>query len=365
MSSGHRILTVFLTVICLLVLTIAGLATDWPRWYWPAVGATALAGTVAAARAGARRGGSIPTECTLEPDLPIPPPPRQEHRVVDVSLPSAMPDYDFLFSATVRWIPEAGDTPHFDPCGLAVQAVLLRAREFAARQSPRSPAMARHQLNGVLSVMEADASGRVLAMAKDVGLALSESDQDRLSKLSNVRKDEDVWEHERNYERNKRMYLSDDVLKDPGSAVVWWLARNDEQVEGTVERIGLLAQLSAAANNSEVAPPFRDLLYAPEPEPAPEYGQPEYDGGPGEAVVPPEQEFVEMTADWLGLTGQDPEMALMVARMAEAMEASGKKREAGDLRRFFGLPEDPPPAADDEPADPAPPDEAGPFPYPD
>ena len=62
MSSGHRILTVFLTVICLLVLTIAGLATDWPRWFWPALGATALIGTVAAARAGGPRGGRIPPE---------------------------------------------------------------------------------------------------------------------------------------------------------------------------------------------------------------------------------------------------------------------------------------------------------------
>lgn len=349
MSSGHRILTVFLTVICLLVLTIAGLATDWPRWYWPALGATALAGAIATARAGARRGGRIPPECTLEPDLPIPPPPRQEHRVTDVPLPSAVPDYDFLFSATVRWIPEEGDTPHFDPCGLAVQAVLLRAREFAARQSPRSPAMAQHQLGGVLSVMEADASGRVLAMAKDVGLALSGSDQDRLRKLSNVRKDEDVWEHERNYERNKRMYLSDDVLKDPGSAVVWWLARNDEQVEGTVERIGLLAQLSAAANNSEVAPPFRALLYAPEPEPEhapeyepPEFEPPEYDADPEEVVVPPEEWVAEQLMRWLGFNGDDPEMVLLAARVAEHVRATGKQEEADKFLRVFAVPEPPP-----------------------
>ncbi|AZM46663.1 hypothetical protein DMB38_13355 [Streptomyces sp. WAC 06738] len=354
MSSGHRTLTVFVTVICLLVLTIAGLAADWPRWFWPALGAVALTGTVAAARAGAYRGGRIPPETTLEPDLPIPPPPRQEHRVTNVPLPSAMPDYDFLFSATVRWIPEDCESPHFDPCGLAVHAVLLRAREFAARQSPRSPAMAQHQLNGVLSVMEPDASGRVLAMAKDVGLALSDSDRERLRKLSNVRKDEDVWEHERNYERNKRMYLSDDVLKDPGSAVVWWLARNDEQVEGTVERIGLLARLSAAANNSEVAPPFRDLLYAPEPEPEPEY-EPEYEPEP-EGGVPPEEYVAEQLMSWLGFDSDDPEMVHLAARMAEDVRATGRKDEAEKFLRFFGFPEDPPPYADGQP-----PGEDGPF----
>ncbi|GAA2114913.1 hypothetical protein [Streptomyces synnematoformans] len=352
MSSGHRTVTVFLTVICLLVLSIAGLTAGWPRWLWPAYGAVLLAGTIAAVRAGALRDGDIPPECTLEPDLPIPPPPRQEHRITRIALPSAVPDYDFLFSATVRWIPQESESPHFDPCGLAVHAVLLRAREFAARQSPRSPAMVQHQLNGVLSVMEPDGSGRVLAMAKDVVLALSDSDRERLSKLSNVRKDEDVWEHERNYERNKRMYLSDDVLKDPGSAVVWWLARNDEHVEETVERIGLLAQLSAAANNSEVAPPFRDLLYAPEPEAshAPEH-EPE---GP---AVPPEERVAEQVMRWLGFNGDDPEMVHLAARVAQGVRAMGREEEADRFLRLFADAEPPP---DEDPVGP-PPDEGGPY----
>jgi hypothetical protein len=56
-----------------------------------------------------------------------------------------------------------------------------------------------------------------------------------------------IWEHQRKYEQNKRAYLGRDVLKDPGSAVVWWLARNDDHVEKTVQAIGLLAQLSSAA----------------------------------------------------------------------------------------------------------------------
>ncbi|MFW6694467.1 hypothetical protein [Streptomyces sp. MAR4 CNX-425] len=342
MSSGHRTLTVFLTVICLLVLTIAALATGWPRHLWPAFGAVALAGAVAALRAGGRRGAQIPVEHTLEPDLPIPPPPRQEHRVTRIALPSAVPDYDFLFSATVRWIPQECESPHFDPCGLAVHAVLLRAREFAARQSPRSPAMAQHQLNGVLSVMEPDSSGRVLAMAKDVVLTLSDSDRERLSTLSNVRKGEDVWEHERNYERNKRMYLSDDVLKDPGSAVVWWLARNDEHVEEAVERIGLLARLSAAANNSEVAPPFRDLVYEPEPDAPPEpeaaYG-PEY-ASEGPAVAP-EEWVAEQMMRWLGFN-DDPEMVLLAARLAEGVRIAGRKDEADKFLRLFADPGPPP-----------------------
>lgn len=157
-------------------------------------------------------------------------------------------------------------------------------------------------------------------------------------------------------ERNKRRYLSDDVLKDPGSAVVWWLARNDEQVEGTVERIGLLARLSAAANNSEVAPPFRDLLYAPEaePEPGPEH-EPEYEPEP-EGGVPPEEYVAEQLMSWLGFNSDDPEMVHLAARMAEDVRATGRKDEAEKFLRFFGFPGDPPPFADGQP-----PDEEGPF----
>ncbi|WP_258534626.1 hypothetical protein [Streptomyces sp. PT12] len=338
MSSERRVLTVFLTIICGLVLGIAGLSTGWPSWLWPALGGVLAVGGFIAFRGDDQPYGYIPPESTLEPDLPIAPPPRQEHRVTNVVLPSAAPDYHFLFSATVRWIPQEAEVPaYFDPCGLAVQAVLLRARAFAARQHPANSTMAQHQLNGVLGVMELDTSGRVLAMAKSVTLSLTETDHERLTKLSNVRKDEEVWEHERNYERNKRAYLTDDVLKDPGSTVVWWLARNGEQVEQTVERIGLLAQLSAAANNSEVAPPFRELLDRMPEEQAVERG-PLPEEPPGRAA----EVAAEALMRWLGLARDDPDMRLIADRLADDLRATGRKEEGDDLSHLFTFPDESP-----------------------
>ncbi|MDT0344416.1 hypothetical protein [Streptomyces litchfieldiae] len=355
MSSGHRTLTVLLAIICTLVLTIAGLCTDWPVWLWPAPAAVLLTGLITAIRAAARPPGYIAPENTLEPDLPIPPPLRQEHRVTNVALPSAAPDYDFLFSATVRWIPQDSEiSSYFDPSGLAVQSVLLRARTFTARQHPTSSTMAQHELNGVLGVMEPDSSGRVLAMAKNVTLTLSDTDLERLTKLSNVRKDEEVWEHERNYERSKRTYLADDVLKDPGSAVVWWLARNEEHVERTVERIGLLAQLSAAANNSEVAEPFRELLYSMVPEQATEY-EPRLDEPP----EPSTERAAEALMRWLGLGRDDPQMRLLADRFAVDLRAAGKKEEAEEFSRLFAFPDDSPADEEGDPSRPDPPPSDG------
>jgi hypothetical protein len=66
---------------------------------------------------------------------------------------------------------------------------------------------------------------------------------------------EDVWEYERRREQSMRRYLSTDVLRDPGSAVVWWLARNNGQVETAVQSIDLLVQLSRAANRLNITEP--------------------------------------------------------------------------------------------------------------
>ncbi|WP_052849900.1 hypothetical protein [Streptomyces avicenniae] len=346
MTSGHRTLTAFLAVICSLVLAILGLSLDWPPWLWCVAGTGLLAVVLLALGTSPRPYGYIPPENTLEPDVPQAPP-RQEQRVRDVALPSALPDYDFLFSATIRWVPEEADPPpYFDPGALAMQGVVLRARAFAARQDPRSSSLAQHQLSGVLGVMEPDPSCRVIAMAKDVRLTLSETDQRRLSALSDVRKDEEVWEHERNYERSKRTYLTDDVLKDPGSAVVWWLARNGEQVEHTVERIGLLARLSAAANNSEVVEPFRDLAY-PYPPPPRETFADEAPAEPSQARSA--ESLAEDLMSWLGLDREDPTMRLLADRFADYLRAAGKKEEADDFAEFFRLPEEEP--SDDPPED--------------
>ncbi|KOG61082.1 hypothetical protein ADK76_14390 [Streptomyces griseoflavus] len=267
MSSGHKTFTAFVTVIGELLIAIAGLALGWqPLWLWPALAVSLLAGAIAASVAADRRRPLIPREALSEPDLPIPPREPQERYVTDVALPSQSADYDFLFSANVRWalLDDAGYAPEVSPGGLAVSAILERARAITAQQWPLRCSLIQHQLGGELGTMQADPTGRVLAMADQVTLTLSEPDRDRLSKLSTVRKDEAVWEHERKYEKSKRTYLGEDVLKDPGSAVVWYLSRNENAIEQTVDLIGTLTRLAGAANTRDF-PDVTDEAASPPP----------------------------------------------------------------------------------------------------
>ncbi|MGI5207470.1 hypothetical protein ACQEU6_38560 [Spirillospora sp. CA-108201] len=183
-------------------------------------------------------------------------------RLPDVLLPSRSPDYRFQFSATVMWSPTANETTESETnyAALAVNAVLERAYELTERRDPGHASLVQHELAGALGEMRMDSTGRLHARAESVRLALPGPDQERLDKLAVVRKEEAIWEHARKYEQNRRDYLKHDVLKDPGSAVVWWLTKNDDQVDRTVRDIGLLAQLSSAANNSVVPQAFLSFL---------------------------------------------------------------------------------------------------------
>ncbi|MCS0604525.1 hypothetical protein NX794_25400 [Streptomyces sp. LP11] len=325
-------MTFFVALILGLLLVILGLTTSWPWWAWPAAGALLLLTAILTQRQLAPRPVPVPGEFLAHPDLPLPETQRQEYRISHVALPSCVRDYDFSFSATVQWrvLDVSSDAPVINPAGLAVDAVLERARAVTVHQPPHRSSLAQHQLDGALGTMCTDATGRVTVMAYSVELSLPEHDRERLSRLSDVRKDEDVWEHERNYERNKRTYLGDDVLKDTGSAVVWWLSRNDEEIEGAVERIGMLAQLSAAARNEPVAPLFEHLAY-PRETPAPDNGGRESATGPeasgaGPAEPAPESPFsTDTLLSWFGVAPDDPDRDLFATRLADVARAHGKK----------------------------------------
>lgn len=340
MGSGRKTMTVFVTLLSGLILVIAGIALHWPRWAWPVLGVLLVVAAVAVHRAIGRDAEGFPRELTLEPDLPIAPPPRQEQRVGEVALPSAVADYDFVFAATVRWtlLDSPDGAPLINPAGLAVDAVLTRARKITAEQPPTLSTLTQHTLDGALGVMRPDATGRVLAMAQDVSLSLPGTDLERLAKLSAVRKNEDVWEHERHHERSKRAYLGDDVLKDTGSAVVWWLARNEERVEAAVDRIGALAQLTAAANNSEVAPQFRHLVPPPPQTPLGASEQASADPGTEEPFAAEEAgtEAEVPVADllsWFGFGPDDPDLLLFAERLAVAAEKHGRTEAADAIKR--------------------------------
>ncbi|MEU6173366.1 hypothetical protein ABZ832_15740 [Streptantibioticus parmotrematis] len=340
MSSGHKTLTGFVTTILALLVVILGLLTGWPPWCWAAgAGGLTVAAFALNRLLARRRQPPYPME-----DLPVPPPLYQQQVIREVALPSAVPDYDFLFSATVRWtlLESAYGTPVFNPAGLAVDAVLLRARRFTADHGPERSTFVQHRLDGVLGEMLPDSSERVQAMAEDVRLMLAPTDQERLDRLSGVRKDEAVWEHERSYERSKRAYLGNDVLKDAGSAVVWMLAKDGkgEEVARTVEQIDILARLSAAANNQQVA--FLDDAACDEPS---DTNTDPLDGddpvnAESEPAEPAAQDVLGPFLTWLKLDRTAPEAAMLGDRLAGAVLGSERPDHARQVRDWFGLPDE-------------------------
>lgn len=345
MTSGRSTVTAFLAAITGLLLVVVGLCDHWPRWAWLVLAAAVAAGALLAGGLATYR-RRLPADGPALGDLTqhqrAAPVERTDVRVSQVALPSEWPDYDFRFSATVRWWPVVGTGGRslVNPAGLARDAVLARARAVTETREPHRPSLVQHELDGALGLLEPDASGLLYVMAENVTLTLSEPDRERLDKLAAVRKDEAVWEHERKYEVNRRDYLGNDVLKDTGSAVVWWLAKNDDAVERTVEDLGLLAQLSSAAQNEEVPERYRHLVPQP-PAAAPQWpdGLP-WPGGPvtvaGRAA--PVADRFEAFLAAVGLGPDDAAGPLFADRVAEALDAHGLPKAAEEVRRRFDAP---------------------------
>jgi len=184
---------------------------------------------------------------------PDPPPPQYQTRpVAGIPLPSAHEDYSFVFSATVYWLPVVASV--CEPGRIAVSEIIRRAQEITQRRDPAQAALVTHELAVLLADARPDPAVRVQVRAESVQLLLSADDQRRLEELARLRKEEELWDYQRRHEQSKRRYLSTDVLKDAGSAVVWWLARNDGQPEKVAESIGVLTQLARAANNADGDP---------------------------------------------------------------------------------------------------------------
>ncbi|GAB1327795.1 hypothetical protein [Streptomyces sennicomposti] len=184
------------------------------------------------------------------------------------------------------------------------------------------------------------------ALAADVTLILAPADRERLTKLADLRKDEQIWEYERQHERNMRRYLGDDVLKTTGSAVVWWLARHENEIEKAVDMIGPLARISAAANDEEVPELFRHLLVPPMgARSEATVGGPLWDGdGPGVGMSDGEEEGREEevgVSDRLllllaaGLKPDMDEYTVLVHRVVRTLEGAGLVEAAEEIRRTF------------------------------
>ncbi|MBG0817567.1 hypothetical protein [Planomonospora sp. ID82291] len=337
MSSGRNTVTIYFTVFGGLIL--AGLVLFAPRqiWSWllPVLLLAGLA--VAGTKVFGRRPVPPPRP---EPYRPVIPVESGEQRVVQVPLPSNEEDYDFLFSAVVRWSPlgAAVNESAISREGLAIDAILERARRITEDRHPARAALVQHELNGALGRMQPDDTGCLRAMAESVTLTLSGHDQERLDKMATVRKNRALWEHERKYEQSKREYLGEDVLKDTGSAVVWWLARNDDQVDRTVKDIGALAQLSSAANNTEVPERFRHLVPDPGAARSPDASAAYPDrtgttGSPREGTSAADHFDAFLRA--MDFPEGDPQRALLARQVAERVAEYGRQEVAdGLLRRF-------------------------------
>lgn len=366
MTTEEKILLAVLTITAVLVPVALGAALDWPAWSWLLL-AVPLLGVLGRVASNIQR--RVQQERLSQPYVARPvqveQPDQSLHTpVADVALPSAVANYDFHFSATAYCRPTRGSRMQYaNLSDLAKNVILDRAQTITEVEQPDKIDVVQHRLASALGTVQRDTPSGVEVWADHVQLTLSEADQERLRKLSDVRKDENLWEHERNYESRKRAYFRSEVLESTGSAVIWWLAQKDNDVEDTVRLIGALAQLSAAANNTEVSEPFRRLVPTGQLPFASLDGDQRFpngfchDGSPQATRFPwvglPAGPFSDITPV-VSLSGAlmnaldlgDEERAHFTHRLALLIEKTGKPDEAQEIRRRCDAP-----ATDKEPAD--------------
>ncbi|MGW5673991.1 hypothetical protein ACWEV4_02690 [Streptomyces sp. NPDC003860] len=329
-----------------------GASFGWPVWVWvllPTLVAGVLLFTLQRPGAAAPHLGDPMSSGLSEPDPPVESP-YFTKPLTGVPVPSAVGDYPFLLSATIWWRTTEAFTPgaHGNPAALAASSVLRRVQNATVGEHPSRCGFLEQWLEGTVGVPVTEESGLVTAFATDVRLLLGQADQQRLDEMDELRKSASVWEGRRRLERDQREYLGDDVLRTPGSAVVWWLARHDDEVERAVEMIGPLACLSAAANDQEVPEAFRHLCVpagaAMEEEPVGGYGHPEpLDESAGAAGGPHEPVRGERTwesgeqfsalLDELGLPHGSSNRDAFVHRIARMSEQAGSPDTAANIRR--------------------------------
>ncbi|MCW2930954.1 MAG: hypothetical protein JWM19_1916 [Actinomycetia bacterium] len=180
----------------------------------------------------------------------VPPQPAQfqTQPITSIRLPTALADYHFGFAANVLWRPsaegirESGD--------IAVNEIIRRACKITKQRDPSEATLAAADLSVALGVLLPDLGRQVEVRAESVHLQLPPEDQKRLDEFATLRKEEGLWEYQRRYQASKRHHLRTDVLKDAGSAVVWWLAKHEDNLEEVAANIDVLTQLANAANKN-------------------------------------------------------------------------------------------------------------------
>jgi hypothetical protein len=339
-----------------LVLIVLGVSLGWPAW--SIVVAVLVCGAAGALAYLALN--RVPSRPAYLPPLPAPEPPpaTQLVAVQGVTLPSATPDYEFVLDATVYWRPAgplSAPQQHVRPGARAIDTIIDRATTIAAVEDPAMSVRLQYRLNDALGVIAADPTGRVDVWADQVRISLSDADRERLRALSDLRKDRAEWEQRRRIECDKREYLTEDVLRSTGSALVWWLSRNESKVTEAADLIATMARLSAVARDEDIPELFRHLL-PPEllpPDVSPfttvgsdGAGQPfgvGFAGGLGTPV-----DLVAALMSTLGLN--DQQRSLFAAQVAYGTETAGHVTVAAEIRRRFDALIEPEPEPEPETA---------------
>jgi hypothetical protein len=364
MTSQNKVVAATVAGVAVIAVIVLGVSLHWPAAVTILV--VLVVGAVAALAylGGTRRRPGPHQQHVLVSSTPVvePPPAVNILSVQGVNLASAWADYEFTFDATVYWRSVGGPsaTSHLRPGALAVDTIIRRAAQVAASEPPTMHIRLQHRLLDALGVVDGDPAGRIEAWADQVRTTVSPADLERLQMMADLRKNKAVWELRRGEECDKREYLTQDVLKSTGSALVWWLSRNESNVTGAVDLIGTMARLSAAAKNEDVPDLFRHLLPSdalPDPNRFTTLGS----DGAGQpfgfdfAPFNGSRSAVDLVTALMGALNLDDEQrAMFAAQVANDIESTGDEATAEEVRRRFDVmtedPEPAPPPPDDMPA---------------
>jgi hypothetical protein len=217
---------------------------------------------------------------------------------------------------------------HADLAGLATAAAVDHVAEVVGNRPAAEATETQHRIAGDLVLPRPDPTGAVLWCAQDVVLQLVDSDAERLSRMSQLRKEVQVWNQERDHERNLRGYLVDDALKSPGTALVWWLAQHTDDVKGAVALIDDLARLSDASQNNGTPQRAVPVLAAAAPTLL-------------DAAAEPGQRDLTATRDLLLslFPDSEDERMLFALDLVSIADRSGRHSYARRVRTIFGLPD--------------------------
>lgn len=324
-------------VLGLLVLTVS---RGWSWWYLLCAGILLAVGVALRSYVTARREerASLARSAEPPPRPEMTEPPAQDV-IADIDLPTNTADYRMSFSATALWrsTTESNRSSHVDPGALAKQAIIDRAAAVIRDAFPDDAAITTVRLAASLGDWQPDPTGHVRACAKEVKLAIRDEDADRIRALSDLRKKTQMWEHEKERERNIREYLANDALTTSGRALVWWLAGHLDEVERAVTLIGDLSRLSAVSQDRDNAGAVVPHLVVTQ--------SPTGDGDDRDVIS---------THDLLSRLFPDSphQRAFFARQLAQAAEECGRDRYSRRLREMFDVRdvhEGPPDTDDGEP----------------